>query len=320
MTTHRAPVENWLPWGSPSQEALVVLPEDPSGDLDFVLAGGPSRTHQPVVWLEHAHRTHEVLVALSGLLTVRAGDDVWALPPQHGLWIPAGLPHTVRAGSDSRFLTVYLAPDRSRDLGSEPVTVAVTPLFTELVLHLTSQDMPDEARNHAEQVAIHLLEPVTASTRITVPTVEPVARIVHELLDDPGDERTLAQWARHVGLSPSTLGRVFRSASGQPFGRWRLHLRMNVAMARLSEGARVSDVADAVGYTSTSAFVAVFRRETGLTPGAFRDAARSPHDTSREDGDGGSPSRMGDTTRLAPTPRAPDLGVDRIATSHDQIA
>lgn len=27
------PVENWLPWGSPSQEALVVLPEDPSGQL-----------------------------------------------------------------------------------------------------------------------------------------------------------------------------------------------------------------------------------------------------------------------------------------------
>ncbi|OCI29478.1 helix-turn-helix domain-containing protein [Oerskovia enterophila] len=286
MPPDRDPVENWLPWGSPSQDALVVQPEDASGDVDFVLAGGPSRTHQPVVWLEHSHRTHEVLVALSGLLTVRAGDDVWALPPRNGLWIPAGLPHAVRAGTDSRFLTVYLDPGRSRDLGPEPVTVAPSALFSELVLHLTSQDMPDEARHHAEQVAIHLLEPVTASTRITVPTVEPVARIVHELLDDPGDDRTLAQWARHVGLSTSTLGRVFRRASGQPFGRWRLHLRMNVAMARLSEGARVSDVADAVGYTSTSAFVAVFRRETGLTPGSFRDAARSPDDASRESGEG----------------------------------
>lgn len=269
------PAGTWLQWGSPSQDALVVRPEDPPDDAGFVLAGGPSRTHQPVVWLEHAHRTHEVLVPLSGLLTVQAGDDVWALPPRHGLWIPAGLPHAVRAGSDSRFLTVYLAPAHSRDLGPEPVTVAVSALFTELVLHLTSQDMPDEARHHAERVAIHLLAPVTPSTRITVPTVEPVARIVHDLLDDPGDDRTLAQWARHVGLSTSTLGRVFRSASGQPFGRWRLHLRMNVAMARLSEGAMVSEVADAVGYTSTSAFVAVFRRETGTTPGAFRDAARS---------------------------------------------
>jgi AraC-like DNA-binding protein/mannose-6-phosphate isomerase-like protein (cupin superfamily) len=267
----------WLQWGSPSQDALVVRPEDPSDHSDFVLAGGPSWTRQPVVWLDHAHRTHEVLVSLSGLLTVQAGDDVWALPPRHALWIPAGLHHAVRAGSDSRFLTVYLAPAHSRDLGPEPVTVAASRLLTELVLHLTSHDMPDDARRHAEQVAIHLLTPVTPSTRITVPTVEPVARIVHDLLDDPGDDRTLAQWARHVGLSTSTLGRVFRSASGQPFGRWRLHLRMNVAMARLSEGDLVSEVADAVGYTSTSAFVAVFRRETGTTPGAFRDAAgRTP--------------------------------------------
>ncbi|MHA7134323.1 helix-turn-helix transcriptional regulator [Oerskovia turbata] len=269
------PVDTWLQWGSPSHDALVVRPEDPPDDADFVLAGGPSRTHQPVVWLEHAHRTHEVLVSLAGLLTVQAGDDVWALPPRHALWIPAGLHHAVRAGSDSRFLTVYLAPAHSRDLGPEPVTVAASRLLTELVLHLASQDMPDEARRHAEQVVLHLLAPVSPSTRITVPTVEPVARIVHDLLDDPGDDRTLSQWARHVGLSTSTLGRLFRSASGQPFGRWRLHLRMNVAMARLSEGDLVCDVADAVGYTSTSAFVAVFRRETGQTPGAFRDAARS---------------------------------------------
>ena len=53
------------------------------------------------------------------------------------------------------------------------------------------------------------------------------------------------------------------------FERWRTHLRIAEALGRLADGATVTRVAHDVGYASTSAFVAAFRRTTGTTPGAY---------------------------------------------------
>jgi len=44
---------------------------------------------------------------------------------------------------------------------------------------------------------------------------------------------------------------------------------MREALPLLAAGRSVSQVASAVGYDTSSAFVAAFRRETGTTPGAY---------------------------------------------------
>jgi AraC-like DNA-binding protein len=48
-------------------------------------------------------------------------------------------------------------------------------------------------------------------------------------------------------------------------------------MTALAEGEPVANVARSVGYESVSAFVAAFRRETGITPAAYfrREADRT---------------------------------------------
>ncbi|WP_373321496.1 helix-turn-helix domain-containing protein [Acetobacter indonesiensis] len=51
---------------------------------------------------------------------------------------------------------------------------------------------------------------------------------------------------------------------------WQSHqARCLRAMEHLSEGASVTDVAFDVGYDNVSAFIAMFRRVTGMTPGQF---------------------------------------------------
>jgi AraC-like DNA-binding protein len=75
-----------------------------------------------------------------------------------------------------------------------------------------------------------------------------------------------------VGASGRTLAREFVAEAGVPFGRWRTLLRLQAALPLLAAGQPVSRVAGRVGYENPSAFVAAFRRQTGLTPAAyFRD-------------------------------------------------
>lgn len=82
-------------------------------------------------------------------------------------------------------------------------------------------------------------------------------------------QRTLAEWGHTIGTSERTLARAFVAETGIPFGRWRTLLRLQAALPLLAAGDPVSRVAHRVGYETASAFVAAFRRETGITPAAY---------------------------------------------------
>jgi AraC-like DNA-binding protein len=57
--------------------------------------------------------------------------------------------------------------------------------------------------------------------------------------------------------------------TGMTFGAWRERLRLTAAVARLGEGEPVTAVAYDLGYQSPSAFIAMFRRSLGDTPGRY---------------------------------------------------
>jgi AraC-like DNA-binding protein len=94
------------------------------------------------------------------------------------------------------------------------------------------------------------------------------------LRNSPADSRTLGEWGREVGASERTLARSFLADTGLPFGRWRALLRVSSALVELAAGSSVGTVALSVGYESTSAFIAAFRRETGVTPAEYYGAVQ----------------------------------------------
>ena len=59
------------------------------------------------------------------------------------------------------------------------------------------------------------------------------------------------------------------------FGRWQQQCRVLHALRRLAAGDSVTAAALAVGYDSTSAFIAMFKRVVGETPGAYFAVASS---------------------------------------------
>jgi AraC-like DNA-binding protein len=109
----------------------------------------------------------------------------------------------------------------------------------------------------------------TTTIEVTMPSDERALDVARGLLADPADGRSLAEWGRTVGASGRTLTRAFLAGTGIPFSRWRTAVRLRATLPYLASGEPIGAVADRVGYHTPSAFVAAFRRETGLTPGAY---------------------------------------------------
>jgi AraC-like DNA-binding protein len=243
---------------------------DPWADSagSVIVATFPMATGVVFDW--HTHDDHQLAWAASGVLTVRTDSADWVLPPTRALWIPAGLKHETLSAGVATMRSLYLRPDRAWARWTGPVPVTVTPLLAELIGYMGAGSLGAAQRERAEALLCDLLLPVAMTTiDVGMPSDERAAAVAAALLANPADGRTLAEWGRNVGASGRTLARAFLAGTGMPFGQWRRLARLQAALPQLAAGQAVGMVARHVGYETPSAFVAAFRRETGLTPAAY---------------------------------------------------
>lgn len=218
----------------------------------------------------HAHEDHQLAWAVRGVLTVRSGTEAWVLPSTRALWIPAGIRHETLSDGTATMRTAYVRPSSCPVTWTTCTPVVASSLMAELLAYLGADDVQSARRLHAEQVLVDILEPVPAvSFDVRMPTESRAFEVATMLIEHPADPRTLAQFGADVGASGRTLARGFTQGTGLPFARWRALVRLNAAMQALAARDPVSQVARRVGYETTSAFIAAFRRETGITPARY---------------------------------------------------
>jgi len=91
-------------------------------------------------------------------------------------------------------------------------------------------------------------------------------KLVERLFADPSDQRPLSDLSSESGASKRTMQRLFVEETGMSFSKWRQRQRLIGAMQRLTAGEAVTSAALESGYNSTSAFIAMFRKQLGMTP------------------------------------------------------
>lgn len=242
--------------------------------LRVIVANFPMAAGTRFDW--HTHGRHQLAWAQQGVLTVETESATFMLPPSRALWIPARIRHETRSAGKASMRTLYINPRRSGIRWKTATPVAVNQLAAELIDYLDDKGVRGPRRAHAESLLEDLLVPVPMATiDVRFPVNGPARTVALELLKEPSERSTLAQWGRRVGAGERTLARLFLAETGLPFGRWRILMRLQAALSMLAAGDKVSTAAARVGYDTTSAFVAVFRRETGVTPAEyFRGEAR----------------------------------------------
>lgn len=220
----------------------------------------------------HSHRRAQFLYGATGLMEVGTDDGAWVIPPNCGVWIPAGKPHKVKmVGVNTRSL--YVEPDDVPRCQSLCEVLAVSPLLRQLLIEAV--DLPaqyDESGRDGVLMSLLLLEVGRAKALpffAPLPRDERLVTLCIAFLHQPDMRVSPLAWAQQLHQSERTFSRFFRSQTGISFAEWRSQACLLYAMARLGAGESVTAVALQLGYDSPGSFSTMFRKRIGSKPSNF---------------------------------------------------
>lgn len=222
----------------------------------------------------HQHAMGQLVIALRGAVSCDVPGALWIVPPQAGVWIPGGVPHSNHSTANAVIYYLMVAP--GADGGALPThccTLRLNPMLGEMIQHLASLGpayVPGDATDRLVHVLLEQLSLMPMEElSLPLPQDPRLRRISRSLTLHPSDRGTLESWARELGVSERTLNRLCTSQTGLSFGRWRRQLHMIVALRELSAGSTVQQVAYTLGYESPPAFITMFKKVFGKPPAAY---------------------------------------------------
>jgi len=221
----------------------------------------------------HRHSREQLVYAYKGLALVTTAHGAWVVPPNRAVWVPSNLDHGVKAITAAAMSSLFITPGVVGNLPKTCSVVAVPKLLRELIVHATAFDDrydPDGPEGRIVVVIIDMLKTLKeVPLHLPMPRDERLKRIAEAIVEAPADTRTQRQWADSFGVSVRTLARLFPQQTGMSFGHWRQQARLMAALGRLADGEAVVSIALDLGYASQSAFIAMFKKALGTTPGRY---------------------------------------------------
>jgi AraC-like DNA-binding protein len=227
---------------------------------------------------EHSHSRSQLLHALTGVVLVRTQYGRWMVPPDHAMWIPAGIAHEVDMLGNVSMRSVYVAPDAIENLPARLRVVGVGELVRSLIVEAVG--LPDEARlsTRGELLLTLLLHEIPTMPErplgLPFPADPRIAALCRRFVAAPSPHATIDEWAHAVGMSRRTFTRSFQRQTGLSLSTWRQQALLFAALPRLADGEPVTRVALDLGYDSVPAFTTMFKRMLGTAPRGYMRGKR----------------------------------------------
>lgn len=221
----------------------------------------------------HRHRRAQLLYAIEGVMIVKSDTGSWVVPPSRGVWLQPGVDHSVKMSGEVEMRTVFVEPGAAPHLPGRSCVVEVHALLRELIL--AAIDVPlDYAIGSRHDHLMHLLlAELNAMPLLPLylpwPTDQRLRNVCERMIATPGENLTIDYWATVLDVSEKTFHRWFQRETGVTFGSWRQQARLLLALQKLAHGEKIIAVALDHGYSSQSAFTAMFKRHFGVVPSAF---------------------------------------------------
>jgi AraC-like DNA-binding protein len=231
---------------------------------------------------EHQHPEDQLVFASKGVMTVHTTGGIFVVPPLRAVWIPAGTEHSISMSGAVSLRTLYFSPRLARRLPSKCLVLNVSPLLKELVLYACQFPRMRKQESEHRRIIELILDQMKTARAVPLQLPQPrdprAVRIAASLIADPSQQGTLQQHCKDCGASKRTAQRLFLAETKMSFASWRQRLRLLHALRLLASGNKVARAAMESGYRSTSAFIAMFRKQLGVTPAHyFKPSADGTH-------------------------------------------
>lgn len=227
------------------------------------------------VFERHTHPRGQFAYASTGALRMFTDLGNWVVPPQRAIWVPGGMPHEMHMRGDVVMLNTYLDDQAAERAGLQGrcQVFEVSPLLRHLLeAALAIGPSPASAvRQHC--ILTLLIDEIGAMPELPLsaplPAEPRLAQACQRFLDAPAQTVSLDEMADWSNMSRRTFTRHFHDCTGMTFVAWRQQVCLLEATARLSHGASITQVAFELGFSSSSAFTSVFRRNLGDSPARY---------------------------------------------------
>ncbi|WP_246793477.1 AraC family transcriptional regulator [Burkholderia perseverans] len=225
-------------------------------------------------WERHSHAWGQFNFVSQGVMHIEIDGQHFLSPPRHAIWIPPFAEHFSYANMATVYRSVYLSLPRCQDLPDKPCSVSVGSVLRAILDDLAARDVrspvsPADLR--MSEVAIdQILGATYGDTYLPSGNSMQVNIVLEELHRNPADRRSNAELAAHVNTTARTLERKCQLELGMALNEWRQRLKLLRAIESLDGGAQVQRIADELGFATSSAFIVMFKRLTGMTPDQYR--------------------------------------------------
>ena len=269
----------------------AMFPVAPPFDVVYRNATAPS----PVG--PHSHNAAEIYFTLTELPDVLLGDTVSAVPAGTLLIIPTFCIHQLYHETGVRYERYILTipTDWLGEVFCEGASAfsylsnSASPLLLfpneeqkkELIRHFDELLSFSDRTSPAAMVsffqflaAIHAMAKNYAKNQSDALPISPSQKRVNEVIaylqDHVSDNLTISDVAAHFYLNSDYLARIFRQHMHVSIGHYMTLQKISVAEALLRDGQSVSQVQEALGYSSYAYFFKTFRKITGFSPSQYR--------------------------------------------------
>ncbi|HUF03006.1 MAG TPA: AraC family transcriptional regulator [Aridibacter sp.] len=228
---------------------------------------------------EHSHELAFFCLLIDGSYSESLGRRRFFYRPLSILWHPSGTEHRDEIGNKGgRFFGIEIREEGLRTLMD----------FANVPHHFHERGTPlvwlacrlyHEFRNWqpgselvAEGITLEMLG--RSARKEPAPHKKPPAwlkRVIERLDEEFSESPSASDLAAEAGVHPVHLAAVFRKFKRETVGEYVQARRIEFAFGRLGEkDLSLADIAAEAGFSDQSHFTRVFRRYTGMTPGAFR--------------------------------------------------
>ena len=220
----------------------------------------------------HSHDYHQLVLPLVGTLFLSVEAMAGEVAQHRAAIIPSGSGHGFAAKEGNRFLVVDVPEGLAPTLDTLPCFVELDLALRYYVQFLHTQAMSGAGAEVTQHHMLLLLIQLLQERHGSQLQLDRRVRAAQQFLDDHFQRPiSMAEVACAAHLSVRQLSDLFRHQVGVTPHQYLTDVRMKEAWRLLEQpDLSVQRVADAVGYSSLSAFSDRFRRYFGKPPSHFR--------------------------------------------------